>query len=315
MDRANIWPAFFEGFRLIGRKPIAVLMWAVVYVGITAIPVILSFLVGGGDLASLSQRLEAWDPASGDPAPSLAGPLNGLIQIFSLVLSIFTWALLQVALFRAILRPEDRRWFYLDFRADELRVAVVGIVLWLLAVVALVAVMLVIALPMGVAIGLSAAGDGGMGGAILAGVVGGLAILAALLALLYFYVRLGFAVPLTVAEGKINIFEGWAFTRGYAGQLFGFALVQILFNIALVLGVVIVGVLLFAVGAVALGLQAASGASALQTFTTLGPMMIVFLLLYVLLAYVLNLLVVAPWTRIYQIIAEKRGLTGVEVFD
>ncbi len=107
-------PAALEGFRLMRREPGAVLAWMGLW------------------LAALS--LAAWAVALGKPvqipshapARSLAdiAHLFGPFGVVFIGLFLLLWAVTTVAAYRAVLRPADRRWFFLRVGADELRVAV-----------------------------------------------------------------------------------------------------------------------------------------------------------------------------------------------
>jgi hypothetical protein len=98
------------GFRLIAEQPHAVVAWGVLWFAgfsVSALLLTLSRPLRGarGDYSTLAEKL---------------GPFAVLI----IALFLLIWALNTVAVFRAALQPDRRRFFYLDFGADELRLAV-----------------------------------------------------------------------------------------------------------------------------------------------------------------------------------------------
>lgn len=110
--------AAFEGFRLIRREFRAVLVWTVMW------------------LAVLS--LAAWVVASGkqiiSPARANARSVAEIAEAFGpfaaafMALFLLVWAMTTVATYRAVLRPSERRYFFLRLGTDELRVAIMTVV-------------------------------------------------------------------------------------------------------------------------------------------------------------------------------------------
>jgi hypothetical protein len=106
--------AAFEGFRLIRQEPRAVLVWMLLWLGaflFTAVivatgePVVIGAHGPGGGLSDLAHRF-------------------GSFAALSIALFLLVWATTTVAAYRAVLRPRDRRFFFLRLGADELRLAI-----------------------------------------------------------------------------------------------------------------------------------------------------------------------------------------------
>jgi len=116
---------------------------------------------------------------------------------------------------------------------------------------------------------------------------------------------------MTIAERRIRIFEAWAFTKGYTGSLVAMALLQLLMIIGLYLALVVlvVGLAFATIGSVSFmdeaGLQAF-----FQNPANLGaiiPAVTVFGVVILVLSFVITPILVAPWARAYQLIAEAKG--------
>ncbi len=112
MKPLSPYEAAGEGFRLIRREPRAFLVWTVIWF--------------------LTFSLAAWTVAVSRPV-AFAGPtpasLQGISERFGpyslLLMALFSvvWLVTAVAAFRAVLRPAERRGFYLRLSLDELRLA------------------------------------------------------------------------------------------------------------------------------------------------------------------------------------------------
>ena len=288
MRKASLLPALSAGFGLIRRAPGSVIVWGLVAFALAMIPFLLmlglmgpQFLTGGTTAAS--------------PALILLQPVQMLIGLVST-------ALIYSGIYRAILRPEDKGFAYLKLGQDEFHFGVTLIVLWILGVIAVIGLVLAFIIPL-VIVGMS---NSDAGAAVIS-----LLILIAFVALLVPAVRLGMALPMTIAERRIRIFEAWGFTKGYTGSLVAMALLQLLMIIGLYLALVVlvVGLAFATIGSVSFmdeaGLQAF-----FQNPANLGaiiPAVTVFGVVILVLSFVITPILVAPWARAYQLIAEAKG--------
>jgi hypothetical protein len=113
-----------EGFRLIQREPRAMIAWT--------------------GLWFVTFSIAAWTVAAGKPvalspsaaAPTLGGVAAGFGPFWALLILLFMviWLTTAVAAFRAVLRPNERRWFYLRFGGDEIRLGLLTIAAFLMAI-------------------------------------------------------------------------------------------------------------------------------------------------------------------------------------
>jgi len=110
--------AALEGFRVIRREPLAVLVWMLLWLVVvvstavavaTGPPVTLAPGGAQNNLGGIAQKFGPLAPA--------------LIVLFLLV-----WAGTTVAAYRSVLRPKDRRYFYLRLGVDELRLMIMTVV-------------------------------------------------------------------------------------------------------------------------------------------------------------------------------------------
>lgn len=261
--------AALEGFRIARERPKAMLIWAfasLVISILSSVGLVLFF----GD--TMNQFMAMDDAATSDPTQAMAmiGQVAALylflIPVVLLIFSIFT-----AAVYRAVLRPSDSAFGYLRLGADEFRLAVVLLVLFLVGMVVSFAAVFVVAI-IGAIVGvglMGAAGDGGagVGGAILAFILIALLYLALLVLSLAFWTKMSFAGPMTFAERRIRIFESWRATKGHFWSLFGCYLM------AAVLGIVVSllgSIISFAV-MIGLGGGAGGGTDVVTMLTSMQP--------------------------------------------
>jgi hypothetical protein len=121
----------------------------------------------------------------------------------------------------------------------------------------------------------------------------------------YLALRFSLVGPMMVEDGKFHLGESWALTRGNVGALFLIALV--LFVIILI-GEIVLGILLFALGLGAL----AAIAGGLQNLPTLfqqptlamleriSPLIVIVAVLWVPLIGCVSAVMGAPWARAYR---------------
>ncbi|KQZ03262.1 hypothetical protein ASD21_20895 [Caulobacter sp. Root1455] len=310
MARFSVSGAATAGFGVIARAPLAVLAWGLVMLvtligpmmGLMwmLIPQFIEIFKAMPDPASTSSP--AADPAMFARMMQLQTSMMGLNAI-SLVGGTAIKAVVAGAVFRAVLQPDQKRWAYLRLGKSELWLALVTLVQTVLFMMAYFAVLIIgFILGMIVYMAGSAAGDGGK---LVAGLLIGLVILAAIGVLLWGVLRLSMAGPMSFAEGKFLLFESWTFTRGQSGRLLGMAVLLALILMALELVVyAVVGVAVFGswsgIAAMVEALRDQPPQAWLHAFwkiAAIGAVVLSFLAAFAM------ALICAPWAKAYQELA------------
>ena len=211
--------AAFEGFRLVRRNPMALVAWTLLY----AVVSLLSLFAMSSAIEPLTawgERMDALEGTSPTPEEVLAA-FQGFGQVmlglsWLIPVSLAVSAMLMAAVARGVLNPRAGGFGYLRLGMDEFRVFVVTLVLAILMFCAWMALAVLIGVLAGIA------GASGANWLWLVAVLGGLAGVAAII---WLAVRLSLAVPMTVAENRIAIFDSFGLTRGRFWSLFGMAVI------------------------------------------------------------------------------------------
>ncbi len=267
--------AFTAGFRLIGRRPVAIGAWGLVNLLISVVPAILVGLALG----------------EGAMADSATGATHPLVTLVQLVTGLIAYVLVLNAVYRTVLEPEDSGGLYLRFGKLELLQLLVQICIALLFVVMVVAVWL----------GLVALDELG-GWRVLIGFILGLAIWVVA-------VRFLPAGPMTFAERRFRLFESWSLTQGQWLKMFllSFVLILTLLVLYLVFIAIFMGVMIGAVG----GLSAMSDPNAIgRALGAAGPAVfvpvaLVFLIVLIFANGAVFAILSAPWAEAYRQLAGR----------
>lgn len=221
--------AAFEGFRLTREKPAAVAAWAgVQLLAGVAVALLTVFLIG----PEMKALLEFNQNPPSDPA-QIQAILPAMFKVLGVgaPIRMIAWAVLVCAVYRAVLRPQERAFGYLRLGADEARQVLLGVVVALILLAAVVAATIGLIL---VAAGLAFIAGGNGGSASAMAMLVTLVSMAAIIAVyVWLLVRLSLTGPMTLMRGKLSIGEGWALTRGHFWKLLG------AYFIAFVLAVVV----------------------------------------------------------------------------
>ncbi len=213
----------FEGFRLVRRKPMALVAWALLY-AVLSLASVFAMSNAVEPMIAWSERAEALENASPTPTPA---EVMAVFQDFGEVILSLAWllpvslivsAMLMAAVARAVLNPRAGGFGYLRLGMDEVRVFVVTLVLGLLLTFAWMVVFVLVAILAGIA------GASELNWLWLFVVLGGLAGVAAII---WLAVRLSLAVPITVAENRFAFFDSFSLTRGRFWPLFGMAVIAL----------------------------------------------------------------------------------------
>lgn len=318
MSKPNLLPSLGEGFRVIVRYPLSVLVWGLITFAAAFLPLLAYWALVGpemvkfyGDMARVTETGTGQMPMP----PGITGA-GASIQALQFVLAPVSGAVVFAGVYRAVLRPEEGGFGHVRFTGAEFRVGVALVVMYVFMMVVAFLAMIVMFIPLFIGIAFAAAS----GAAIATGIIFLVAFIALPVALAWLFSRFGMAVPMSFAEGQIRIFEGWSFTKGYGGQLLGMALIQL----AMVAAISIA--LWIAVIAGVFGLftefgQSFDSASLEALFQDSDALLQRFLpfiavggILYVLLTMVLQPILLAPWARAYQLIAAEKLAARAETF-
>ena len=276
--------AALEGFRLTREKPRVLLAWSVANFFISVIMALALIAMFGPMLA----ELEAVNANSDDPSQALA-VFEKLAPLYALVLpaGLIVIAVWSAAVYRAVLRPADNRFWYLRLGADELRLAL----LMLIYVVLAIGFTFVLTLVAGL-LSAGALAIGGPVGALISAIIG----LAGIGVFIWVAVRLSLSGPATFAERHIRVFESWILTRGVFWRLLG----AYVLSLALVIVVMLLALVIYAaIAAVMLGGDLSQIGKVFQpdtsTLTTyFTPAMLIYLVFGAFLGALQNAVIYAP---------------------
>lgn len=286
------------GFGVIARNPLAFLAWCAVYLVVALGPLALMAATVWpqfGALAALAEaEVEPDSPAATQQMMSLMGQINAL-SLLQWATSLASSALIVGAVFRAVLEPQNRRWFFLRLSRQEfwlalclVVVAVVGMLLVALSTFPIVITSLVL-----VAAGPTQTLTPGVGLGL------GAMVLIALGAMLWLFVRFSLGLPMSFADSYFRLFESWTLTRGHAAKM---VLVGVVVSVlaALVQIAVFVG---FIFAAVAILQPTAEFDVTTLSFAQVAPILALAAVLMALVSVFGTVLYSAPLAQIYRQLA------------
>lgn len=224
--------AALAGFSLIRRRPAAFAAWVALRLLAVALTATLFVSMVAPELSGLLDILR-----SGQGAPRVAGAetLNAGAHVFNQFSQVITFvvvAVLDCAVFRAILDPTDIGFASLRLGADEFRVGVVRFVFGLGFGVALaIGVLLALLSPL-------AMGTGHLDNSVFVPLIF-LLVLLILAGLLLVGVRLSLAGAITFAEERLSFFDSWALTGRAFWPMLGAYLTAWLISLIIALAVIV----------------------------------------------------------------------------
>lgn len=288
--------AAFEGFRIVRRKPLALVGWALFCIVMTGAMLVLMF----GNLTGFMAGVEAID-AKAEPTMADLQELGrlyfGLIG-WAVPLGLVFGAVLNAAIARAVLKPQASAFAYMRLGMDEVRVAAATLVVTI--VMALTA--LAVFAGVGVLSGMAVAGEQSAlaGVAILLGLAG-------VVLLLWMAVRFSLVVPITMAERRIAPFASWALTKGRALPLVGMAVIAFAMSLVVsLLGSVVFMPLTMAFGAGLEGLGDYEGVSIQQVLSAAAAPLAIWVIVNGILTAMQTAIIYAPFSAAYR---DIKGLT------
>lgn len=291
--------AMIAGFRLIGREPLAFAAWCIAYFAFSALSLILNW----GDTSAYYDALAA--SADAETAAALPAGAFGPAQWLSMAVSLVLILAIYTAVMRAVLHPDDRRFFYLRLGRRELWVALSAVLATLLWFVGYLVTALIVGLGVG-AVGVAA----GQNANLVAGILVILLVPVALWAYLWVSLRLSMATVMSFAENRLRVLASWRFTKGHALALF-------LVGLALTIAALVVFGLLF--GVLAGGLAATSPGQPTGMLAMLGEVSRMSVAVRLVFAAVISVVYVgflvtflAPWAEAYR---QLRPASVAATFD
>jgi hypothetical protein len=283
--------AAFEGFRVVRRKPMVLVWWTAAYLGFMALMV----LIGIGPIVAFVGAAEALEGVA-SPTPEDLAPLMaawGSLMLLLFPLGLLFGAMLNAAVARSVLEPGRSAFGYLRVGADELRVLAVTLALAVLAMIVFGGMGLAAGLIGGVAA--AAMGDAGWMVAVLVGL--GMIVVGAWLA-----ARFSLAVPITVAEKKIAVFDSWRLTKGRALPIIGMAVLAFIMTIVVSMLFSFVLFPLMLIMGMTGGwseLAQLEGAAPAEIFATMGPFLAVTIVFQAIGAALQLAVAYAPFSAAY----------------
>ena len=284
--------AALEGFRITRERPKVVLIWAV-FAFLVSICSAVYLIAIGQDARAVIEASSAEQPAD---LATFGKAMGDLLPM--MVMGLAVQCVMAGAVYRILLRPEDKGFAYLKLGMDEARLAALTFIYVLLASVTMFVVVLAAAL---IAVIASAAGQNV---ALLVAVATEIFFLGLLF---YVGVRLSLAPAITFAERRIALFDSWKLTHGQFWRLTGAYALAIcgIVVIALLVVTIFSALVAVAVGGdlQAVGKMFSPDQSSLATY--FSPVMILYLLVAGWLSALYYAVIIAPAAVAYR--ALNRG--------
>lgn len=229
MNAFSATDAAFAGFRLIRQRPMLVVVWTLVSLGLIGAFILVAALLVGGNLMSLAQMGEGAEP-SVEEVTRIFLTLVPLLLIGLPVWLIYAGVMIA-GVNRAILRPQEKAFFYLRLGADEMRQAVVLLVQGLGWIGVYLLCVLIVGLTAGFGVLTSSVGSETPDAADIGALIGSifLAVVVGLALSLFLMVKFSLASAQTFDTGRINIFGSWTLTKGRFWPILGAFLLAFVF--------------------------------------------------------------------------------------
>jgi hypothetical protein len=285
--------AAFAGFRLIGRNPLTVLVWGVIYLIFLGIPSALLFAWVGPAYLEMFKAMGSGANADPNAVFGTMLPVMQKAQLVSSVaglLSLVVRAVLVTAVLRAVLEPEKKGFFYMKLGMEEVLQGLLSFAMAFILVFIAFGVLIV----GGIVFALM-----GLLPSQVAWIARVVTVIVALVAFVVIALRLSLAPPMTFAEKNFRLFESWKLTKGHAGALFLVVLVLIIFVWILEAVVAILFFAMLAAGHETLRSMFANQNPA-EVLKSIAPAMVVTFAVFSLLGGAFLAIFVAPFATVYK---------------
>lgn len=293
--------AAFEGFKVVRRAPMSLVFWALFYVVVMAV----AFAIMGPSLASAmaaAERLETiGTPTMDDLMPMFSS--FGIVFSVLLPVSLLSSAVMSAAIARAVLYPTQKALGYLRFGADEVRVAAVTVGLGLIFFVL-----------MGLIWGMTFALGAAAVNAPILWVLVVVFFLAAWAGFIWLLVRLSLAVPMTLAQKRIVLFDSFKLTKGRVWPLVGMAIIAGVMSVV----VSMLGSLIFLPIQMMTGgmetLATVDGQNLIGMLQQAWPAILAYVVINGIISALQVAVIYAPFSAAYRDIAGRTGTGLAETF-
>jgi hypothetical protein len=241
MSDFSIPKAAFAGFGVLARKPGVVLIWFLFWLAFVVSTNLVGTLTAGDAFEALAEINRQARESGTPPNPTSSMQVAGQTSLYSLVstiLQIVMTVVFTAAVLRIVLRPGKAGLAYLRVGGDELRLAVVEVVVFVFTALTIGAgVLLTVVLGI-VGVGISASTD--IPRQAIALPLIALGVLATVCAVFFVMIKFSLARAQTMALRQVNLFGTWSLTKGRFFKLLATFLLMALAAAPIVLGMLAV---------------------------------------------------------------------------
>lgn len=293
--------AAFEGFRVVRRAPMSLVFWALFYVVVMAV----AFAMMGPSLASAMAAAERLESVGTPTLDDFMPIMNSFGLVFSILLpvSLLSSAVMSAAIARSVLYPTQKALGYLRFGADELRVLAVSVALGIIFIVL-----------MGLIWGMTfALGAAAVNTPVLWLIVV-VFFLVAWAAFIWLLVRLSLAVPMTLAEKRIVLFDSFSLTKRHFWSLVGMAIIAgvMSFVVSMLGSLVLMPIQLMTGGMEKL--STVEGLNLVGMLQQAWPAILTYVVVNAIISALQVAVIYAPFSAAYRDIAGRTGPGLAETF-
>ena len=305
--------ASFEGFQVIKRAPVAVLLWCVIYLVLMAAIVALI----AAPMIQFATSINQMAAYGGEPDPGqVFGLLAGYFgaMLLTVPVSLVGNAVFYAAVSRAVLRPEESAFGYIRFGGDELRLIVTNLVQGLVFGLIGVAVGILFGVIFGIVAASSSSSNSDPTAAVFA-ILGLQAVVWLVVTplIIWIGIKLSLTTPIVIAEQRIAIFDSWGRTKGRFWGLLGMGLLAyVLATVISTLSAIIIVPVFFLAGAGAFPIleqmDTANTVDWQALMSAIGPAVVICGVLLVVVSVLQAIVMIAPFSRAYlEIVEEASG--------